>query len=56
MVLSSQQHVEPFVKGFKGGLGTKGLRILAAFWAGIPVEDTQEVGVAQRRAAIGTPF
>ena len=36
------------------GLGTKGLRLVAAFWVGIPVEVTQEAG--SRRAAIGTPF
>ena len=40
------------------GLGTRVLRMVAAFWAGIPVEVTQEVDVVPRcrRAAIGTPF
>jgi len=39
-------------------LTTRGLRMMAAFWAGIPVEVTQEAGVVPRcrRAAIGTPF
>ena len=32
-----QQYVSPCVKLFKWGLGTRGLRMLAAFWAGIPV-------------------
>ena len=30
----SPQHVAPFVEGVEWGLGTKGLRIVAAFWAG----------------------
>ena len=33
MVQPSQQHVAPCVKGVEQGLGTKGLRIVAAFWA-----------------------
>ena len=35
-----------------------GLRLVAPFWAGIPVEFTEEDGVVPRcrRAAIGTPF
>ena len=39
-------------------VGTRGLRIVAAFWVGIPVEVTQEAGVVPRcrRATIGTPF
>ena len=37
MVQPSEQHVAPCVKVVYGGLGTKGLRIVAAFWAGIPV-------------------
>ena len=40
-----QQHVAPCVKGAERGFGTRSLRILAAFWAGIPVEDTQDAGV-----------
>ena len=35
MVQHSQQHVVPSIKGFEWGLGTRGLRIAAAFWAGI---------------------
>ena len=46
-------HVE---KGLSGG--TTGLGMTAAFWAGIPVEVTQEADVFPRcrRAAIGKPF
>ena len=51
-------------KGVEWGSGTRGLRLVAAFWAGIPVslaqtgEVTQEAGVVsrRRRAAIGTAF
>ena len=60
MVQPSQQHVARCVKGVEWGLGTRGLRILAAFWAGIPVEVTQEAGVGGhsrcRRVAIGISF
>ena len=35
-----QQHVAPCVKGVEWGLGTSGSRMVAAFWAGIPVERT----------------
>ena len=54
----SQQHVAPCVKGVQQGLDTRGLRIMAAIWAGIPVEVTEEAGVVLRcrRAATGTPF
>ena len=34
MVQPSQQHVSPCVKGVKWGLGTRDLRMVAAFWAG----------------------
>ena len=30
----SQQHVTPCVKGVEWGLGMRGLRIVATFWAG----------------------
>ena len=58
MVQPSQQHVASCVKGVEWGLGTKGLRMVAALWAGILVEVAQEAGVVPRcrRAAIGTPF
>ena len=58
MVQPSQPHVAPCVRAVKWRLGTRGLRMLAAFWAGIKVEVTQEAGVVPpcRRAAIGTPF
>ena len=54
----SQQHFAPCVKGVEWGLGTRGLRMLAAFWAGIPVEVTQEADAVPRcrSGAIGTPF
>jgi len=32
-------------KEVQWGLGTRGLRMVAAFWAGISVEVTQEAGV-----------
>ena len=56
MVPPSQQHVAPCAKDFEWGLETKGLRIVAAFWAGITV--TQEAGVVPRhiRATIRTSF
>ena len=58
MVKPSQQHVAPRVKGVEWGFGTRGLRIVAALWAGIPVKVTQEAGVVPRcrQAVIGTPF
>ena len=42
MVQPSQHHVAPYVKQIEWGLGTKALRMVAAFWAGFPVEVTQE--------------
>ena len=58
MVQPSQQHVAPYIKGVEWRLGTRGLRMVAAFLASIPVEVTQEAGVVPRRraAAIGTPL
>ena len=58
MVQLSQKHVAPFVKGVDWGSGARGLRIVGAFWAGIPIEDTQEAGVVPRckRAVIGKTF
>jgi len=55
MVQSSQQYVAPYRTGVEWGLGPIALRIVAAIWAGIPVEVTQETGVVprRRRAAIG---
>ena len=46
------------VKRVEWGFGTRGLRIVAALWAGIPVGVTPEAGVVLRcrGAAIGTPF
>ena len=37
MMQPSQQHVVPCIKGVGWGLGTRGLRIVAAFWDVIPV-------------------
>ena len=56
MVQPSQQHAAPRVKVAEWGLGTRGLGMLASFWAGIPVEVTQEAGVVTRlwTLAIGT--
>ena len=48
LVQPSQQYVAPCVKGVDWGLGTRGLRMVAAFWADIPVEVTQESGVVLR--------
>ena len=39
MVQFSQQHVAPCVKRIEWGLGTRGLRMVAAFWAGIPASS-----------------
>ena len=36
---ATQSAVAPFVKGVEWGLGTRGLRMVAAFGAGIPVCD-----------------
>ena len=54
----SQQHFTPCVEGVEWGLDTRGLRMLAVFWAGNAVEVTQEDGIVTccRRTAIGTPF
>ena len=56
MVQLSQQHVAPCLKRVEWGLGTKGLRMVVAFWAGIPIEVSLEAGVIPRyeRVAIGT--
>ena len=45
-------------RGFEWGLGTRGLRMVAAFWPGIPVEVTQEIDVEPAVDAIpsGDPF
>ena len=58
MVQPSQQHVTPCVKVVEWGLGTRGLRMVAAFSAGIPVKVTQEAGLVPRyrRTDNGTPF
>ena len=58
MVQPSQQYVAPCVKWVEWGLGTRVLRMVAAFWPGIRVKVTQEAGVVPRirRAAIGTLF
>ena len=48
MVQTNQQHVAPCVQVVEWGLGTRGLGMLAAFWAGIPVEATQETSVVPR--------
>ena len=57
MVQPSQQHVAPCVKRIEWGLGTIGLRMVAAGWVGIPGQVTQEAGLVPRcrRVAIGTP-
>ena len=54
----SQQHVASCVKGVEWGLGTRGLGMVAASSAHLPVEVTQEAGVVPhcRRAAFGKPF
>ena len=54
----TQQNIAPCVKGVEWGLGKRRLRIVAAFWAGIPVEVRQESGIVPRgrRAAIGSPL
>ena len=54
----NQQRVVPCVKGVEWVVGTKGLRMVAAFWVGIPLEVTKEAGVVphRKRTAIRTPF
>ena len=37
MVQPTQHYVAPFVKEIEWELGTRSLRIVEAFWAGIPV-------------------
>ena len=37
MVQPSQQHVAPCVKVVERGFGTRGLRMLAGFWAGLSI-------------------
>ena len=58
MVQPSEQHVAPCVTDAEWGMVTRGLRMVAALWSGIPVEVTQEDGVVLRciRAAIWIPF
>ena len=48
MVQPSQQHDASCVKGVELELGTRGLRMLAACWTGILVEETQDAGVVPR--------
>ena len=48
MMQSSQQHVAPCVIGIEWGLGTRGFRMLVAFWPGIPVVVTQMAGIVPR--------
>ena len=43
LVQPSQQYFVPCVKGIEWRLSTRCLRTLAVFWAGIPVEITQDV-------------
>ena len=43
IVQHSQQHVAPCIKWIEWGLGTRSLRIVAAFWAVIPVSSAQTV-------------
>ena len=54
----SQQHVASCVKGVEWEMSTRSLRMVAAFWAVIPVKVTQEAGLVLRcrRAVIGTPY
>ena len=60
MVQPSKHHAAPCVKGVEWELDTRGLRIVAALWSGIPVSTALTVQVTQeartvprrRRAAI----
>ena len=45
MMKSSQQHVASCIQVVEWGFDSRGLRMLAAFSAGIPVEDTQDAGL-----------
>ena len=46
------------IEGVELGLDTRGLRMAAALWGGIPEEVTQETGIVphHRCVAIGTPI
>ena len=46
------------VKDVEWGIDKRGFKILAPFWAGIPVDVTQDAGGVPRcrRAAIRIPF
>ena len=48
MVQPSQQYVAPGVEVVEWGFGTEGLRMLAAFSAGIPLEVTRKARVVPR--------
>jgi len=39
MMQPSQQHVVPYEKEVEWGFGTRGLRMVAAYWASIPVSS-----------------
>ena len=58
MMQPSQRQTASCVKGVEWGFGTRCLRMVAAFWAGISVEVTHEAGVVPRcrRGAIGHRF
>ena len=47
---TNQRHVVPCVKGVEWGFDTRDLRIVAAFWAGIPQSlqrDLRIVGIGR---------
>ena len=56
--VSNMLYHQPCVKRVECGLGTRGLRMVGAFWTGISIEVTQKAGVIplRRRAATETPF
>ena len=47
-VQRSQQHVVRCIKVVEWGLGSRGLRMVAAFWVAITVKVTQEASVVPR--------
>ena len=47
MVQPSQKHVAQSEQGVEWEFGKRGLRMLAAFWSGIPVSSAETVKVTQ---------
>ena len=55
MVQPRWQHIAPCEKGVEWGLGTRNLRMVTAFWDGIPVDVTWKAGVVPRCSVDALP-